>query len=174
VKTNLKLKLHFFLSNRMLRNLTKKLSKSGNLKFINSIGTIKRFNSKDTPKKDLENENKIEENSTEPKKETKFQKLKKYGKIGFVYWTLFYIFTFILLYGLVITNLINVNSAIDFIIENKLASDEEYLRNLQKSQQGPFSYGNLVFVFLLNEILEIARLPVILATLPFIFKRFKK
>jgi hypothetical protein len=170
----MKLNKVVFLSNGMLRNFTKKLAKSGtNLKYINSIGTIKRFNSKDSPQKDSRSE-KNQENLTEPKKETKFQKLKKYGKIGIIYWTLFYIATFFILYGLVLLNLISVSPAIDFLIENKLTGYDDYLRSIQQDQQGPFSYGNIFFVFLLNEILEIARLPIILATLPFIFKRFKK
>eukprot|EP01080_Neovahlkampfia_damariscottae_P008693 gene8693-640_t len=170
----------------MLRKFTKRIQftqrsvLNKNLVSIHSKNYSKENVQENKIKNDTlkQNEQDVKENlnteNDQTVKETKFQKLKKYGKIGLIYWTLFYIATFFFLYGLIFLNVLNVSSIVDFILEKDLYADKEFLNNLKNNQQELFSAGNFSLVFILNELLELARLPVILATLPYVFKKFKK
>ncbi len=132
--------------------------------FIKNI-LIRKFSTSNNGK------NKIAETKKLSKWKSLKQKIKTYGLFGIYCYIFSYIATFGIFYFLTKTKIINSEK---FLTKAHDIGLEEYvdIKGI-KEYLGPL-YTDLVVALVINEVFEIIRLPLVVAMLPRIVKRFKK
>ncbi len=158
----------------IINNMNSQLYLKSNNKIISHLPKIKNFYFR-SYFKNFSTKNNLAKNNTNNKKISKWkslkQKIKTYGLFGLYFYIFSYIATFGFFYLLTKLKIINSDK---FFFKAQEWGLEKYvdIKGI-RDYIGP-KYADLVVAVIINEVCEVIRLPLVVALLPKLVKKFKK